>query len=122
MAYAVFINGETWVVCGGRGFDDRAMFDTAMLDLTAYYGLPEIVVHGDAPGADKMADDWGKKLALTVIAERADWATHGKAAGPIRSKEHLRREWKRRRRKPTATGRITLIQRRSLRPSPTRTS
>ena len=89
-------NGQTWLICGGRDFTDAAMFDSAMSDLMHLKGCPDKVVHGACSdrmgkytGADKLADEWGKRHALTVIPEPADWTHQGKAAGPIRNSKML---------------------------------
>lgn len=44
-----------------------------------------IIVHGAAPGADRIAADTAVALGLDVEAYRADWELHGNAAGPIRN-------------------------------------
>lgn len=79
------------LICGSRGWSDsrpiRALVDS----------LPDgtTVVHGAAPGADSLA---GEAVRLRRVAsggdikeERhpADWARHGRAAGPIRNREML---------------------------------
>lgn len=83
------INNETWLICGGRKFSDEAMFDDVMRQLVGMFGLPSKVVHGNAPGADTLADRWAKRMALEVVACPADWHKHGKAAGPIRNEDML---------------------------------
>jgi hypothetical protein len=57
--------------------------------------LPEgtLIVHGGAPGADRMAGSLALKLGLcTPIVYPAQWKTHGKAAGPIRNRLMLDEE------------------------------
>lgn len=89
MSEIAFINGETWLICGGRYFADQALFDSAMGDIVRMYGAPAKVVHGDATGADSMADAWGKQLAIEVKGCKADWKRYGKPAGPIRNTEMM---------------------------------
>jgi hypothetical protein len=62
-----------------------------MNSLIAAHGVPSKLVHGAARGADMMADKWGRRLALEIAETPADWATHGRAAGPIRNAEMLAR-------------------------------
>lgn len=82
------LNGETWLICGGRDFDDRQMFDSAMGDIIRLKGIPSRVVHGACPtGADQMADIWAANHALQIQAVPADWKKHKRAAGPIRNQE-----------------------------------
>jgi hypothetical protein len=79
------------LVCGGRNFTDRRMFDTAMLNLyrRGYVGLIGVVIHGAASGADTLAQKWCKRMRVPEIACPADWGTFGRGAGYIRNKEML---------------------------------
>ena len=45
------------------------------------------VVHGGAKGADWLAGQVAKSLGLEVRVYKADWSTHGKAAGAFRNEE-----------------------------------
>ncbi len=46
------------------------------------------LVVGDCPtGADRIAYQWARAARLTVDSFEADWASHGKAAGPRRNAE-----------------------------------
>lgn len=83
------LTNETWLVCGGRDFSDQRMFDIIMSHLVGQRGCPSKLVHGAANGADSLADAWGKRLAIEVVACPADWNKHGKAAGPIRNEDML---------------------------------
>jgi len=75
------------LVCGGRDFVDRD-FVYQMLDGIAE-GVDQIsVIHGNARGVDRLADDWAMGKHETVVFS-ADWGTHGKAAGPIRNQQML---------------------------------
>lgn len=53
---------------------------------------PSIVMHGGAKGADACADAWCRLPPGTIplLVFRADWHTHGKAAGPLRNARMLR--------------------------------
>lgn len=89
MIQVAFINHETWLICGGRKFSDQIMFDDVMVRLLDMYGCPSKVVHGDASGADSMAQEWANRLAIEVVAVPAEWSLHGSAAGPIRNEDML---------------------------------
>ena len=89
MSNIILINDQTWIICGGRNFSDRAMFDSAMNDLIRLKGCPARIIHGDARGADNMADDWASHKAIDAIRSPAAWHRHGNAAGPIRNQEML---------------------------------
>lgn len=82
-------NNETWLICGGRSFDDQGMFDDVMSRLVGMWGCPTKIVHGAAAGADTMAAAWADRMAIASIAVPADWARHGKAAGPFRNENML---------------------------------
>lgn len=75
------------LVCGGRNYDDwRTVHET--LDALK----PSMIVHGNAPGADTLADRWALDRKVATAKYPADWATHGRAAGPIRNQTMLDRE------------------------------
>ena len=82
-------NGQTWLICGGRGFSDRDMFNSAMGDLTRLRGCPVRVIHGGAKGADAMAEEWAARCGTEFLIFYADWTKHGRAAGPIRNQKML---------------------------------
>jgi hypothetical protein len=83
------LNGQTWIICGGRRFDQAAMFDSAMGTVTELRGLPDRIIHGGATGADTLADRWATKMGLDVVKVMADWMNNGRAAGPIRNQKML---------------------------------
>ena len=85
MYNVVPMNGETWLICGGRDFKDKVMFNSAMSDLMELKGCPNRVVHGAARGADTLANDWAERLALDIISMPADWDKYGRSAGHIRN-------------------------------------
>ena len=83
------LNYQTWLICGGRDFTDAAMMRNAMGDLIRMRGVPDLVVHGGARGADALAGDWARSMGVRVHAEPAKWGKHGKAAGPLRNQKML---------------------------------
>lgn len=88
--FGVFpINGQTWLVCGGRDFTDRDMLRNVMLDLMSIRGCPARILHGAARGADTLAGEWAERMAIEVVAVPADWKTHSRSAGPIRNQTML---------------------------------
>jgi hypothetical protein len=81
-------NGQTWLICGGRDFTDRELFERAMAHLFADRGRPAKIVHGGARGADTMGGELGEKLGLPTVAVMANWSL-GRKAGPIRNQQML---------------------------------
>jgi hypothetical protein len=50
------------------------------------------LMQGGAAGVDAFARDWAATNSVKRYVCRADWTTHGRAAGPIRNARML--EWK----------------------------
>jgi hypothetical protein len=76
------------LVTGSRDWDDEHAVQLALAEATC--GLPAdreiVIVHGGCPtGADAIAHAWGSKFGATIDVFIADWANHGKAAGPRRN-------------------------------------
>lgn len=68
------------LVCGGRDYDNKQkVFD--MLNFLH----PAEVITGGATGADSLADQWAMENTKIRHIFPADWAKHGKSAGPIRN-------------------------------------
>jgi hypothetical protein len=76
------------IVCGSRGWHDRdkiaERFHALVLTHAPHY---PVIVHGNARGADRLADEEAGKAGLLTEPHPADWDTHGKAAGFIRNEE-----------------------------------
>lgn len=50
-----------------------------------------VVISGMARGADTHAAEWAKRTpGVTLVPFPADWASHGRRAGPIRNRQMLR--------------------------------
>lgn len=76
------------LVCGGRDFHDLDLV-FMVLD-TAHAANPIIdLIHGAAQGADMLAHEWAYQRNVRMHPYRADWKTHGKAAGPLRNQRML---------------------------------
>jgi len=60
--------------------------------LDAIQPKPLVIIHGDAPGADQLADKWARLSQVAVRRHPADWTELGRAAGPIRNQEMLEEE------------------------------
>lgn len=79
------------LVTGSRTWDDtdavcRAL-DEAVQEIPPHTRTVWLVV-GDCPtGADRIAYQWARAARMTVHRFEADWAAHGKAAGPRRNAE-----------------------------------
>lgn len=76
------------LVCGGRGFVNEALLYTRLDDLHRACPIT-VIIHGDAFGADRLAQCWAEKRGIEVAAFPADWDRYGRAAGPIRNRQML---------------------------------
>lgn len=93
------------IVSGGRNFADWAAIYRELLN----YPAGTILVHGDHKhrhlhsdadcpadcprwtSTDKIADRLGRALGFEVIPMAADWDFYGRAAGPIRNAEMVKK-------------------------------
>lgn len=76
------------LVTGSRYWDDADAIRDALCWSTL--GIPwrqVFVVHGDAKGADTIADQMARGMGMIPEPHPADWSTYGRAAGPIRNQE-----------------------------------
>ena len=50
-----------------------------------------LLVHGNAPGADEIAEKWAKKNQVMYLGVPAPWKLLGNRAGPIRNSYMLKK-------------------------------
>lgn len=76
------------LVTGGRDYLDvrRVFAGLDLLQARLPGGITEII-EGGAGGADMRARWWGEREGIKVTTCKADWNTHGRAAGMIRNRE-----------------------------------
>lgn len=74
--------------CGSRTFTFRSVVKWRLTE------LPEgtTIIHGDARGADTMADFAARELGFSVRSYPADWEHDGRGAGPRRNARMLEKE------------------------------
>lgn len=77
------------LVCGGRDYSDPSFIFRHLFGQHARSPITAII-EGGAPGVDKFARMWAEGRGIEVMTWRADWKTHGRAAGPIRNAEMLK--------------------------------
>ncbi len=73
------------LICGGRDWQSIE----PMRAFIALLPPGTTIIEGEARGADSMARELARERKLTVERYPADWATYGRAAGPIRNKQML---------------------------------
>ena len=79
---------ETLLVAGGRYYNDRSEVD---FTLRKFPGLKKIVTGGATTGADELAGQWAARKGILTDVFLPRWREHGKAAGPIRNAEMLKK-------------------------------
>lgn len=77
------------LVCGGRGYDDFATVCHTLNRFVSQIDDIEILIHGNAPGADHCAKEWADSHHIPTLAFPADWIGHGRAAGPMRNQKMI---------------------------------
>lgn len=79
------------LVTGGRDFKNRKLLFKTLDKLHGKFPFT-VLIHGDARGADTLADSWACLRGVETDPCPADWNTFGKAAGGIRNSEMLTRQ------------------------------
>ena len=72
------------LVCGDRNWKDYSAILNRIENLD-----PEIIIEGEARGADSMARKVAEELDIAILKFPAQWDKYGKAAGPIRNQQML---------------------------------
>ena len=99
------MSGLRVLVCGGRDYNDRTSVYEALNTIVIDRGPIDVIIHGDASGADRLAGDWARAHGVTEIRVPADWANidvpgavvrsrrdgtkYNAAAGPMRNQRML---------------------------------
>lgn len=74
------------LICGDRDYKhDQKIFDYVQ----ALNPLEDIIIHGNARGADFYASTAAKLFGFAIIGFPAQWNKYGKSAGPIRNQQML---------------------------------
>lgn len=78
------------LICGSRNWKEEEALPEYRIE-TYIKTLPPnaVIIHGEAPGADTIADRIGRERGHTVRGFPANWDLYGDAAGAIRNQEML---------------------------------
>jgi hypothetical protein len=72
------------LVFGGRDFSNRDyLFRT--LDFLHARKPVDVLIEGEAPGADRFAGEWADERGVHCARVKALWGLYGRAAGPKRN-------------------------------------
>lgn len=80
--------GKRILICGGRDFEDEALFRRAMFRAMKTWGIKELC-QGGARGADRIALFWAINEGYPVMTYPARWKALGGRAGPERNARML---------------------------------
>lgn len=72
------------IACGDRNWEDRLLLDKTLHELD-----PEIVIEGNAKGADILAGLWAEREDKIHLVVPARWGLYGGGAGHIRNSQML---------------------------------
>lgn len=74
------------IVAGGRGYQPIWTDPRSLFKLVEKLDVDEIIT-GGATGADAFGKQFAHDYGLLHTEVKADWNTHGRAAGPIRNQK-----------------------------------
>jgi hypothetical protein len=77
------------LVCGGRAYKNRKRVYRLLKNLHEIFGDELVVIHGNASGADTLADDFCRENHIKVDVYPAKWDEYGKKAGVLRNQQML---------------------------------
>ena len=85
-AWLISLRGPmSLLICGSRHWTNGELIRR---ELAALHGV-EVVIEGEAPGADTLAAAAARELGIPVLPFPADWDHYGRAAGPIRNQQMI---------------------------------
>src|SRR5262245_24371218 len=76
------------LVCGDRNWTDREAVFARLDGLNRIHDV-ELVIEGDATGADRMAGEWAVEREVPLSVWPAQWNRYGRGAGPRRNQQML---------------------------------
>ena len=77
-------SGRRLLVCGDRNWQDKEYIRAFIKRIN-----PDVIIEGEARGADTFARQIAEEMDIKVMSFPADWERYGRSAGPIRNKRML---------------------------------
>lgn len=77
------------LVCGGRDFSNTEWAYSILDELHRKNNI-DVIIEGDARGADRIAGYWAQRNRIDNLKFPADWNKYGKSAGSIRNTKMLK--------------------------------
>lgn len=72
------------LVCGGRNYRNPNRVREVLGTLRRHRRM-ELLIHGDAWGADSWASAWAENAGVDQVKFPANWSGRGRGAGPFRN-------------------------------------
>lgn len=72
------------IIAGSRDISDYSLVTRAVEQSGFYLSA---IVSGEARGVDSLGERFAQENGLPLLQFRADWETHGRAAGPLRNRQ-----------------------------------
>lgn len=91
--YQVGLHKPRLLVTGSRDFGNFDLMYDAIKHYISIFSYPECLIHGDARGADKMADGIAKNLQIPILkypVSDAEWKAYPGSAGRLRNIKMLK--------------------------------
>lgn len=79
------------IVTGSRNWTNKALFVQYLLEVERRNQAIGLIVHGDAKGADQLAEEFANDNKICSVTFHAEWFLLGSKAGPARNQRML--EW-----------------------------
>jgi len=78
------------LVSGSRTIKDNLYVYQCLNKIAEKYGMPSEIIHGDAPGVDRLAASWGRVNHIKVTPRPAKWEIYGRKAGYVRNSQMVK--------------------------------
>lgn len=77
------------LVCGGRSYSNYEAVCEALDTIHVSGRGIHVIIHGNASGADALAERWAKDRRVKALSFPADWRNEGRRAGPLRNQRMI---------------------------------
>ena len=77
------------LVCGSRTFSDKEYLFKCLDEIKSRF-IFDVLIEGEASGADSLAREWAELNHIPVLKFPANWKLYGRAAGPTRNRQMIK--------------------------------
>lgn len=76
------------LICGSRRWNNQDLIFRCLRKANTTRPI-DVVIQGEAIGADRMARECAERLGINVLSFPAEWERYGRSAGPVRNQQML---------------------------------